>query len=134
MLFLDRATDLISACGRNIDLNLLCDALEYLACEYRDFLCGDLCEDDSIAACSRNYSRRFEVAPSGDGAIQSYPAQYKAKYGVSEHTGKPVERLFDRHLRVGGDPKDLIRIYFFYDTLKRLIVVGSLPDHLDGRK
>jgi len=134
MLFHDRATDLISACGRNIDAGILCDALEYLACEYRDFLCGELCEDDCNDACNRNYRRRFEVTPSGEGAIQSYPKQYKAKYGVSEHTGKPVERAFDWHLSVGGRPKDLIRIYFFYDNVKRLIVVGSLPDHLETKK
>jgi hypothetical protein len=41
-----------------------------------------------------------------------------------------VEALLDLHLCIGVDPCNLIRIYFLYDKVNRLIVVGSLPGHL----
>ena len=44
--------------------------------------------------------------------------------------GKPVEVLLDMHLKVGIGKENLIRIYFYYDKEKDLVVVGSLPYHL----
>ena len=58
-----------------------------------------------------------------------YPKEYKVKYGKGP-TGKSKEVLLDQHLKVGKDIRNLIRIYFFYDSEKDLVVVGSLPEHL----
>jgi len=58
-----------------------------------------------------------------------YPTEYRIKYYPGPK-GKPVESLLNLHLKVGVDPRTLIRIYFLYDKEKQLIVVGSLPKHL----
>ena len=58
-----------------------------------------------------------------------YPAEYKIKY-FEGYKGKPVESLLDYHLKVGNDAENLLRIYFLFDETKKLIVVGSLPEHL----
>jgi len=113
----------------DVDVQRLCDALEYLAFEYRDFRTGLLNEIERDNKCSANYNRRFEVSPSGEDSVRSNPVDFKVKYGEG-FKGKPVEHKLDMHLRVGGDPKDLLRIYFFFDENKKIIVVGSLPKHL----
>jgi len=112
-----------------VNLPLLCDALEFLACEYRDLLLGLISEDDKQQLCAQKYARGFDVAPVKGVSVTMYPTDYKIKYTIG-HKGKPVESLLDRHLRIGDKAGLLLRIYFLYDKDKRLIVVGSLPRHL----
>ena len=112
-----------------VDLGLLCDAVEFLATDYRDRLTGRIDEDEMNRCCTEKYGRPFTILPVGDASATMYPKDYKIKYGTG-FTGKPVEVLLDLHLSVGVDPCNLIRIYFLYDKVNRLIVVGSLPAHL----
>ena len=44
-------------------------------------------------------------------------------------------RLMDRHLKKGNsrDERHCLRIYFFWDSERKQVVVGSLPGHLDTR-
>jgi hypothetical protein len=58
-----------------------------------------------------------------------YPNEYRVKYYLGR-TGKPVESDLDLHLKVNNDTGNLLRVYFLYDSQKKLIVVGSLPLHL----
>ncbi len=111
------------------DIGLICDALEFLATDYRDELTGSITEDEMKSNCSRKYGRPFDVTPLSGLSIQSAPKEYKIKY-YTGFKGKPVESLLDLHLRVGNSAEDLIRIYFLYDKDKKVIVVGSLPKHL----
>jgi hypothetical protein len=130
LIFHDRAKSLISKTPTTeVDMNLLCDAIEYLAHEYRAFLTGEITKEECVKACSETYNRNFNVSPSGDMSIQAYSFEYKVKYGVG-FTGKPKEVALNQHLKVGNENKNLLRIYFFYDNDKKLIVVGSLPKHL----
>lgn len=45
-------------------------------------------------------------------------------------TWQGEEVLLDRHLKYGIKSKRLIRVYFHYDTVAQVAVVGWLPDHL----
>ena len=112
-----------------IDMSLLCDAIEYLANEYRDERLGLISKEKSNIICSEKYNRSFEATHTGDKSIEMYPKEYKVKYGKGP-TGKSKEVLLDQHLKVGKDSRNLIRIYFFYDNVNDLVVVGSLPEHL----
>ena len=126
----ERAKDMI---GRvqpgEVDMPLLCDALEYLAVEYSNELIGLIDEATRDNICSKKYNRPFEVVPTKGTSVEMYPADYKIKYYIG-YRGIPVESVLDLHLKVGKDPSDLLRIYFLYDKEKKLIVVGSLPKHL----
>ncbi|MXY51543.1 MAG: hypothetical protein F4Y86_03305 [Gammaproteobacteria bacterium] len=44
-------------------------------------------------------------------------------------------RLMDRHLKKGNarEERYCLRIYFFWDSVRKQVVVGSLPGHLDTR-
>lgn len=130
MIFHSKAIALMNsvAPGR-VDIPVLCDALEFLATEYRDGNIGLIDEAEMRRRCAEKYNRPFTVTPLAEAAIEAYPADYKIKYYMG-FTGKPRESLLDLHLSIGNKSENLIRIYFLYDKEKQLIVVGSLPKHL----
>jgi hypothetical protein len=115
--------------AREVSIELICDALDFLATDYWERRYLRISDEEMNSRCSEKYGRPFEVTPTGKITIEHTPAQYKVKYfpGV---TGKPVESPLDYHLRIGNDPENLLRIYFLHDDEKQLIVVGSLPKHL----
>ena len=110
-------------------MRLLCDAIEYLATEYRDLKRGAIQWEDATHRCSEKYGRPFEVTGCGEVSVEMYASQYKIKYQMGAK-GKPVESVLDEHLKVGNTAGNLIRIYFLYDSQRDVIVVGSLPYHL----
>lgn len=128
--FHQRAIRLIQAVSVNdIDMQLLCDAIEYLAVEYRDLKAGIIKWEDVVKKSSEKYGRPFTVTGCGNTAIEMYSNQYKIKYKAG-FKGKPVETPLNEHLKVGNTAGNLIRIYFLYDDERKVIVVGSLPHHL----
>lgn len=129
LIFHQRAKDLICRVKSDIDMSLLCDALEYLACEYRDETLGLIDKHELNNLSAKKYNRPFSVTPSGDKSIEAYSKDYKIKYGLGA-TGKLKEVALDTHLKVGKGNENIIRIYFHIDREKKLIVVGSLPEHL----
>lgn len=130
LIFHARASELMSTVNPSeVDLTLLCDALEFLATEYRDELLGLINADERNACCSRKYCRPFDVAPVNDKTIEHYSNDYKIKYYVGRN-GKPAESQLNLHLKVGNTSENLLRIYFLYDKDRKLVVVGSLPWHL----
>lgn len=129
LIFHQRAIGLINKAKIDIDMDLLCDSLEYLASEYYDKTFGLIDEQEHNNICRQKYNRPFEVTPSGEVSIRTYPLEYKIKYGFGP-TGKLKEVPLETHLKVGKGNSNIIRIYFYIDRNKKLIVVGSLPDHL----
>lgn len=115
--------------AKPISVELICDALDFLATDYWDRRYTRITTDEMNSRCSEKYGRPFEVKPTGTTTIEFTPSQYKVKYFLGA-AGKPVESALDYHLRVGNDPENLLRIYFLHDDEKQLIVVGSLPRHL----
>ena len=130
LLFHTRAVNEISKVNLGeIDMDLICDAIEFLACEYRDEVFGYITVEERHRICAKKYGRPFDVGGSGDKSIEAYPREYKIKYGKG-YTGKPKEVLLNMHLKVGISKGNLIRIYFHIDKEKELLVIGSLPYHL----
>lgn len=115
--------------ARSVNIELICDALDFLATDYWERRYARISTAEMNNRCSEKYGRPFEVKPTGTTTIEYTPAQYKIKY-FKGAAGKPVESPLDYHLCVGNDPENLLRIYFLHDDQKKLIVVGSLPRHL----
>lgn len=115
--------------AKSISVELICDALDFLATDYWDRRYLQISTDEMNSRCSEKYGRPFEVKPIGTTTIEFTPSQYKIKYFIGA-LGKPVESALDFHLCVGNDSQNLLRIYFLHDDKKKLIVVGSLPKHL----
>ena len=114
-------------------VELVCDALDYLATDYWEMRYMQIPRDVVLTRCGEKYGRPFEVKPTGQVTIEFTPGEYKIKYGKNAQ-GKDADSDLDYHLRVGNDPENLLRIYFLHDDAQKLIVVGSLPDHLRAVK
>ena len=70
---------------------------------------------------------QLEESATGEGVNYS-PDLYSVQYGGSR-------RALDRHLK-GRDSRDRrfgFRVYFFWDDVGQVVVVGWLPSHLDNR-
>jgi hypothetical protein len=109
--------------NEEVDVNLLCDALEYLANEHWDLINGNIDAKECQRLCSLYYNRPFEYGECGDRNIKDYASDYTIKH-------KKENALLTHHLKVGKDPMRLVRIYYFYDKTDQKIVVGSMPKHL----
>ena len=114
-------------------VDLVCDALDYLATDYWEQRYKQLPKEIALTRCGEKYGRPFDVKPIGQVTIEFTPTEYKIRYGKNAQ-GKDTDRDLDYHLRVGNDPENLLRIYFLHDDSRQLIVVGSLPDHLRSVK
>ncbi len=115
------------------DVALVCNALDYLATDYWEQRYLQLPKEIALTRCGEKYGRPFEVKPTGQTTIGFTPSEYRIKY-FKNAQGKTVESGLDYHLRVGNDTENLLRIYFLHDDARRLIVIGSLPDHLRAVK
>lgn len=130
LLMHDRAISLLAdKSAKNVDVGLICDALDFLATDYWDLRYAQISKDEMYSRCSKKYGRPFEISPIGSTTITYTPTQYRIKY-FPGHNGKPVDSDLDWHLKVGNDPENLLRIYFLHDDSKKLLVIGSLPKHL----
>ncbi len=111
------------------DVSLVCDALDYLATDYWEQRYKQLPKEIALTRCGEKYGRPFEVKPTGQTTIGFAPSEYRIKY-FKDAQGRDADSDLDYHLRVGNDTENLLRIYFLHDDARRLIVIGSLPDHL----
>ena len=82
-----------------VDLNLICDALDFLATDYWSARYDRLPTEEMLTRCSEKYGRPFEVKPTGVTTIEYTPGQYKIKYFPGRN-GKPVESALDYHLAI----------------------------------
>lgn len=114
-------------------VDLVCDALDYLATDYWEMRYLQVPKEVALTRCAEKYGRPFEVKPTGQATIEFTPGEYRIKY-YKDAKGRETDRDLDYHLRVGNDSENLLRIYFLHDDAEKLIVVGSLPDHLRSVK
>lgn len=125
-----KAIDLLGEkSARSVSVELICDALDFLATDYWDRRYARISSDEMYTRCSQKYGRPFEVKPTGKTAIEFTPNEYKIKY-FSDAQGETIDSDLDYHLGVGNDPENLLRIYFLHDDDRKRIVIGSLPHHL----
>ncbi len=114
-------------------VDLICDALDYLATDYWEMRYLQIPKEIILTRCAEKYCRPFDVKPVGQATIEFTPSEYRIKY-FPDSQGRLCDSALDFHLRVGNDPENLLRIYFLHDDSRKRIVVGSLPDHLRSVK
>jgi hypothetical protein len=105
------------------DIRLVCDCLLLLGREYRDQRRG-LVTKDRVDGATRELG--VTISRSGD---EARLLQWKDEYEVDWRGEK---RLLDLHVKKGSsrEPRNCLRIYFFFDDETEQVVVGHLPDHL----
>jgi len=105
------------------DIVLVAQALLLLGNEYRQLRMGTGNREGFEAAADR-----LGIALSGSGSEASL-MQWREEYEV---TWGRTKRFLDMHLKRGKsrEPKNCLRIYFFWDEDSQQVVVGHLPSHL----
>lgn len=130
ILLHDRALSMLSQReSRDVDISLLCDALDFLGTDYWETVFGSLSQENMLNNCSLKYQRPFSVAPIQDRTIAHTTTQYHIPYADKPNAKEKMHPL-KLHLKVRNDSASLLRIYFFLDKRRQLIVIGSLPHHL----
>ncbi len=130
LVLVQHAKDLLLEKGaQSADVGLICEALHFLATDYRDARYKFITEEERDLRAYAKYGRGFQIAPTSDATIRLHPEQYRVKYSC-EGNKNSVDCDLTSHLRVGTGAAHLLRIYFFHDDERKLIVVGSLPQHL----
>lgn len=126
-------TRMLTKSSQCASVDLICDAIDYLATDYWEQRYHQLPKEIALTRCGEKYGRPFEVKPVGTYTIAYTPTDYRIPYFRDER-GRIIESDLDYHLCVGNDPENLLRIYFLHDDAEKLIVIGSLPDHLRAVK
>ena len=112
------------------DMERLCDAIRLLAGPYRDMRRGILPKAgfDERLRLPHNFSLERSISETrageqGDTYFVSYPANTRNT------------RLLEWHLTHGNsyETRYCMRIYFFWDKMDEVVVIGWLPSHLDNR-
>lgn len=111
------------------------DALDLLARQYRALR---MCDGETErAAASAAFAKRLgeigleysaaQVAPQ---ILGRYPQLYRVPYRVGQNT----HQALGPHLKWGStkDDRFCLRIYFFWDDDREIVVIGHLPAHLDN--
>lgn len=108
------------------NVTLVYQCLELLATAYYDYRMGFVDRDVFVAACQAVDAGLEERAAITDVAAgmqgETYFVQYKGK-----------RKKLERHLTKGNnkDRRLCLRIYFFWDEVDEVVVLGDLPHHLD---
>lgn len=124
LIMSERAQKEVNEITKEYDLDNICDALEYLAFEYRDLLRGNISVDMVNNRASKIYDRSYEVTKVDVPGINN-KTEYSFKYYKRDGTPCEDEEI-DRHLYLNNSN----RIYFIYDKEDKRIVIASLPHHL----
>ena len=106
------------------DLPLVCKALDFLGNSYYNLRVGNIDKaqyDDELQALKLEESRSISEVGLGG---------YEDVYTVIYERKKVV---LDRHLKKGTsrDPRECLRIYFTWLDDENLVLIGSLPAHLE---
>ena len=111
------------------DVDLVYRCLKLLATQYYEYRLGMITREELDCQC-----RLVDAGLDESGAITDVQAGMQGDTYFVMYQGK--RRKLERHLRKGGggkDPRNQLRIYFFWDDENQLVVIGDLPEHLDTR-
>lgn len=105
------------------DVGLVAKGLHLLAREYQALKSGTGTQEEFEKA---RQGLGMDVSPTGNAALlKQWAEEYEVPWGGER-------RLMDMHLKRGTsrEPRNCLRIYFFWDDESNQVVVGHLPGHL----
>lgn len=116
------------------DVALIYSSLHLLAEEYWNMRAAA-----PVAARGRSDAFRSKLEflglEYGPSITETRAGEEGEEYFVAYPPGGTAKRLLDIHLKRGSsrEPRNCLRIYFFWDGLAKLVVIGWLSSHLDTR-
>lgn len=80
--------------------------------------------------------KRLGLEYNSQSIAQNRLGEYRETYTIDYRVGQSSRQVLGPHLKGGSNTKDdryCMRIYFFWDDDRQLVVIGHLPTHLDTR-
>lgn len=108
------------------DINLVCKLIEGLGTTYYNMRMNYIEKkeyDEFLIQLGVEDTPAISDASAGEQGEEYYPLYNGKKHKLERHLTKGASR----------DPRDCLRIYFFWDDELNLVVIGSLPEHLKIR-
>ncbi len=108
------------------DIKLLCQAVDCLGSDYYDMKLGKIRPEEYKCRLSKlHLEDSLTISDSSAG-------EYKEQYNV---TVEGKKHKLDRHIKYGvsRDPRECLRIYYYWDDESNMIVIGNMPAHLENR-
>lgn len=116
------------------DVALVYAALDLLGNEYWQMRTAGV--EESVECLERFKAKLLALGLELSASIATHRAgELGEEYYVAYPEGTNGKRMLEHHIRKGSsrEPRFCLRIYFFWDSDARKVVVGWLPSHLDTR-
>ncbi|MFN4327652.1 MAG: hypothetical protein ACK4FF_02145 [Limnobacter sp.] len=118
------------------DVTLVCNSLRLLASAYWDMRANHDPEqrqilsqkwEDGVKNLRLEYNHQ-SISPNRLG-------EFRSTYTIDYRIGQSPQQILGPHLKFGStkDDRFCMRIYFLWDDDRQLVVIGSLPAHLETR-
>lgn len=118
------------------DVHLVCESLKLLASAYWEMRANHDPEgrqalsqawEEGVTSLRLDYNHQ-SIAPNRLG-------EFRSTYTIDYRIGQSSQQILGPHLKYGStkDDRFCMRIYFLWDDDRQLVVIGSLPAHLETR-
>lgn len=115
---------------------LVCEALKLLAEVYWPMRSNhDPEQRQSLSANWDGGIKKLGLEYNHQSLSPSRLGEFRDTYTIDYRIGQSSQQVLGPHLKYGGtkDDRYCMRIYFLWDDERQLVVIGSLPAHLDTR-
>ena len=118
------------------DVRLACESLKLLAEAYWDMRVNhDPDLRQSLSQAWEEGIKTLRLEYNSQSIAPNRLGEFRSTYTIDYRIGQSSQQLLGPHLKYGTtkDDRFCMRIYFLWDDDRQLVVIGSLPAHLETR-
>jgi hypothetical protein len=118
------------------NIQLVCESLKLLADPYWSMRANhDPDQRQVLASRWEDGFKKLRLEYNPQSIAPNRLGEFRAIYTINYPIGQSSQQVLGPHLKYGStkDDRFCMRIYFIWDDDRELVVVGSLPAHLDTR-
>lgn len=118
------------------DISLVCNSLKLLADTYWELKANhDQSQHQARAQAWDDGLQSLGLEYNSHSLTDSRLGEFRSTYTIDYRIGQKSRQILGPHLKYGStkDDRFCMRIYFLWDDERQLVLIGSLPAHLDTR-
>lgn len=118
------------------DIRLVCESLKLLAGAYWEMRANhDTEQRQALSQAWEEGVKHLRLEYNSQSIAPNRLGEFRATYTIDYRIGQSSQQILGPHLKFGStkDDRFCMRIYFLWDDDRQLVVIGSLPAHLDTR-
>lgn len=118
------------------NINLVCESIKLLAEAYWAMCSNhDPAQREKLSSAWDSGVKRLGLEYNSHALTSNRLGEFRSDYTINYRIGNSTQQILGPHLKYGStkDDRYCMRIYFFWDDDRQLVVIGSLPAHLETR-